>query len=161
MRIRQQGRFPRPAQTILLVCLYSAAWNAKVMAVTLPVLIGVYELLYHRGKGRRSRSVTISALGVITGAAVYLLQMQSFLNDLIYSLDWFNDGRTLALLAVLFAIAWLSRNRDLKFCWWFLTIGVVPIAFIAPSRAIRRLHPDGWAGHFPRDPDRKGGRPAS
>src|SRR5206468_2661151 len=105
------------------------------------VLVGCYELLYHPGESWRSRSVTLCAMGVITAAyilgitrgeeslvkiqgykpsfsaASYLLQTRSFLNDLIYSVDWFNDRRSLALLGALFAIAWLSRKRDLRFCW--------------------------------------------
>jgi len=116
----------------------------------------VYELLYHGAESWRSRIGAIGAMSVITAAYVvgttqgeeslvifqaykpivsaasYLLQTRSFLNDLIYSVDWFNNARSLALLVALFAIAWLSRNRDLKFCWLFLTIGVLPVAFIPP-----------------------------
>jgi len=54
------------------------------------------------------------------------------LNDLIYSFDGFDNARSLALLVALFAIAWLYRDRRLKFCWLFVTIGVLPIAFIPP-----------------------------
>jgi hypothetical protein len=156
MRIRQTTGAPRPAQVLLLVCLYIAALDSKEMAVTLPLLICLYELIYHAGESWRPRSATIGVMCLVTAAyifgttrgdesllnvqgykpavsaASYLLQTQSSLNDLIYSADWFNGGRTVALLTALFAVAWLSRNRDLKFSCLFLTIGVLPIAFIAP-----------------------------
>jgi len=154
--IRQRGGSPRLWQIALLVCLYVAALDAKEMAVTLPLVLGVYELLYHREESWRSRIGAIAAMSVITvvyvvgathgeeslvilqaykpivSAASYLLQARSFLNDLIYSVGWFNDARALALLVALFAIAWLSRNRDLMFCWLFLSIGILPVAFIPP-----------------------------
>ena len=154
--IRQRGRSPRLWQIALLACLYIAALNAKEMAVTLPIMIGLYELLYHPAERWRSRAATIGIMVVITvayvlgttrgaeslmifqeykpvfSAASYLLQTRSFLNDLIYSVEWFNNSRSVALLSALFAISWLSRNRDLKFCWLFLTVGILPIAFIPP-----------------------------
>jgi hypothetical protein len=156
MRIRQAGGVPRPWQIAVLVCLYIAALNSKEMAVTLPVMIGVYELLYHKAENWRPRIFTMGVLGAITAAYVlgatrgpgslvdlpgyrpvisvasYLRQTRSYLNDLIYSPNGFDNPRSAALLASLFVIAWLSRDRDLKFCFLFLTIGVLPIAFIPP-----------------------------
>ena len=156
LRIRQTGGVPQPRQIALLVCLYIAALNSKEMAVTLPVMIGVYELLYHKGENWRPRIFTIAVLGAITAAYVigatrgpgsladlpgyrpvisaasYVLQTRSYLNDLIYSENAFGNPRSVAALASLFAIAWLSRDRRLKYCCLFITIGVLPIAFITP-----------------------------
>src|SRR5262249_48827117 len=62
----------------------------------------------------------------------YLRQTQSYLNDLIYSTGYFDPWKSLAALAALCAVAWLSRDPRLKFCWLFFTIGVIPIGFISP-----------------------------
>jgi hypothetical protein len=156
LRIRQADRNPAPWQIALIACLYIAALNSKEMAVTLPVLMGVYELLYHQHDSWRGRIATLGVLGIITAAYAagitrgpgslanipaytmvfsatsYLEQTQSYLNDLIYSQNAFDSVRSLALLLVLFAAAWLSSDRRLKFCWLFITIGVLPIAFIPP-----------------------------
>ena len=61
-----------------------------------------------------------------------MLQTRSYLNDLIYSENAFDNPRSVAALASLFTIAWLLRDRRLKFCCLFITIGVLPIAFITP-----------------------------
>ncbi len=47
LRIRQQGRLLRRAEYLGILALLICALDAKEMAVTLPVLIGVYEMLYH------------------------------------------------------------------------------------------------------------------
>ena len=47
LRIRQQGRFLSPLEQLGFLGLLICALNAKEIAVTLPVLIGVYEVLYH------------------------------------------------------------------------------------------------------------------
>src|SRR5262245_38129491 len=73
VNIRQRGHSPQPSQIALLLCLYIAALNAKEMAMTLPVLIGCYELLYHLGESWRSRIPTICAMSVIT--ATYIVGM--------------------------------------------------------------------------------------
>src|SRR5439155_22196480 len=70
LRLRRRGGSPRLWQIAMLLCLHVAALDAKEMAVTLPVILGVYELLYHRAESWRSRIVTIGAMGVITAAYV-------------------------------------------------------------------------------------------
>ncbi|MFN7994907.1 MAG: glycosyltransferase family 39 protein [Bryobacteraceae bacterium] len=47
LRIRQAGRFLRPIEHVGFLGLLILALNSKEMAVTLPVLIGAYELFYH------------------------------------------------------------------------------------------------------------------
>ncbi|MBI2820555.1 MAG: hypothetical protein HYX73_11295, partial [Acidobacteria bacterium] len=46
VRIRQAGRWLRPAQWAWLCLLYLCALNAKEMAVTLPLFLGIYEFLF-------------------------------------------------------------------------------------------------------------------
>jgi len=51
LRIRQQDRLLRPIEQIGVLGLLICALDAKEIAVTLPVLIGVYEMLYHPPRG--------------------------------------------------------------------------------------------------------------
>jgi hypothetical protein len=48
LRIRQAGRIPGVRQTGLFLALFLCALNSKEMAVTLPVMLLVYEWIYHR-----------------------------------------------------------------------------------------------------------------
>jgi hypothetical protein len=48
LRIRQAGRLPGIRQTAFLLALVLCALNSKEMAVTLPVMLLVYEWIYHR-----------------------------------------------------------------------------------------------------------------
>jgi hypothetical protein len=47
LRIRSRGRLLSTGQTIVFLLLFLCALNSKEMAVTLPVMIVIYELLYH------------------------------------------------------------------------------------------------------------------
>jgi hypothetical protein len=58
IRIRQQGRLLRPIEQLAFLGLLVCALNAKEIAVTLPVLIGVYEALYYPPLAYRPRSLT-------------------------------------------------------------------------------------------------------
>ena len=55
LRIRQQDRLLRPVEQIGILALLICALDAKEMAVTLPVLMGVYEALYHPPPGYKPR----------------------------------------------------------------------------------------------------------
>src|SRR6185436_6356459 len=46
-RIRDTGSYPGLGQLVTLLALYMAALDSKEMAVTLPVMVAVYELLFH------------------------------------------------------------------------------------------------------------------
>jgi len=47
VRVRQQGMFPNGRQMGVFLALTVCALNAKEMAVTLPLVVGSYELIYH------------------------------------------------------------------------------------------------------------------
>ena len=156
VRIRQAGGYPSWGQTALVVCLYVLALNSKEMAVTFPVMIGVFELVYYGRGGWLLRNSVLYSIGILTAiyiavtsrgpdslvalpsyhphisAQAYLLTTRQYLNNLIYSVNGFDNVRTVALFSTLAAIAWLLRDRTLKFCWWFILIGALPIAFIDP-----------------------------
>ena len=57
IRIRQQHRLLRPVEQLGFLSLLICALNAKEIAVTLPVLIGVYEALYYPPPSRRPRQL--------------------------------------------------------------------------------------------------------
>jgi hypothetical protein len=58
VRIRQQGRLLRPIEQAAFLGLFVCALNAKEIAVTLPVLIGVYEASYYPPPAYRPRLLT-------------------------------------------------------------------------------------------------------
>ena len=47
-RVRSQGRLLRGGETALVVGLYLCALDSKEMALTLPIVLLAYELIYHR-----------------------------------------------------------------------------------------------------------------
>ncbi len=55
LRIRQQGRLLRPLEYMGVLSLLICALDSKEIAVTLPVLMGVYEALYHPPPGYKPR----------------------------------------------------------------------------------------------------------
>jgi hypothetical protein len=57
IRIRQQGRLLRPLEQLAFLSLLVCALNAKEIAVTVPVLIGVYEALYYTPPSHRPRQL--------------------------------------------------------------------------------------------------------
>ena len=48
LRIRQSGRMPAVRQIAVFLALFLCALNSKEMAVTLPLMLMVYEWIYHR-----------------------------------------------------------------------------------------------------------------
>jgi hypothetical protein len=50
LQIRENARYPGLRQSLILLTLYTAALDAKEMAVILPVIVLVYELVYHPPK---------------------------------------------------------------------------------------------------------------
>lgn len=65
IHIRQGGNLPRAWQTAALLVLYLGALNSKEMAATWPLILLLYELLYH-GLAALRRSWVISAAAVLT-----------------------------------------------------------------------------------------------
>jgi hypothetical protein len=51
VRIRNRGRLLGPGRTALFLALFLCALNSKEMAVTLPIMLLVYEWIYHRPEG--------------------------------------------------------------------------------------------------------------
>lgn len=79
LRIRQKGLALRPAQLVIFLSLYVCALNSKEMAVSLPVIVLLYEVLEYsrihawRQFAWRDCSVAVPALigGLITAIFIY------------------------------------------------------------------------------------------
>ena len=57
LRIRNRGKLLNLRQTILFLLLFLAALNSKEMAVTIPILLVIYEWIYHRPDGRSAAAL--------------------------------------------------------------------------------------------------------
>jgi hypothetical protein len=151
--IRSRGERPGPRQMALFLAIYWCALTSKEMAVTLPVVLLVYEWLYAKQADWRT-GVWAGALtlpivfGVLMGPnslvqnpeyrpelsvqRVTAFQMAA-LGDLFESWQFFTPGRVAGFWALLTVLAWMRRRRQLRFCWWFLLITPLPIEFL-PGR---------------------------
>ena len=61
----------------------------------------------------------------------YLDAFHLYLNPLLYQEHVFRDPNTIQLMLVLLALAVWRRSRPLLFAWCFLTVSLLPVAFIA------------------------------
>src|SRR5215467_752321 len=169
---RQEGRGTLTARQIaIFLILYICALDSKEMAVSLPVLVLAYEVLF---QGRRARVAPALAAGAVTLVFILgktigpgtLTTMDAykpvftwerfseantrFLNTLFYT-DVFTINRVLELWGVLLYIGlrnWGLKKFDPR--WLFLLIWVVvtplPLAFL-PNRGGATLYivAGGWA----------------
>jgi hypothetical protein len=155
LRIRESGAFPNWGQTAALTGLFVLAMGSKEMAVSLPLLLAVYEIIYHRAKGwTRWHFIWIggamAALFVIykiTGAHrmtanpyyaptfsvhSFMAAWKQYLDDLFYGAVRFNSFKVVLALALMLAFAALARRRELLFAWCFAVLAAAPILFIPP-----------------------------
>lgn len=157
VRIRESGRGLGFRELIILVLLFMGALNSKEMAVVLPAILVLYELLYHR-----SRPWMLRELGaiVLTGAmsAIYLLgklfgantlarfeayrptyTLQRYLEtsgiyagDLLLSPQPLTPAMTILFWAGLIAAAFLLRRRNMVFGAGFAFLSFLPLNFVPP-----------------------------
>lgn len=169
LRCRQSGRLLGRNQLLVLFALHVCALNAKEMAVTLPVLLWVYEWIYGGlpreawGKWLRDEGRG----GLLTGASVlpyvpvkllvagplmvhpwyrpvltlerYLHSSRNHVNDLFYARDWFDTQHVLLLWGLMLAIALVSRSKTLRFAWCMLLIAPLPVNFL-PGRGLTAIY---------------------
>ena len=204
IHIREKGVFLRPMQWVGFLALYVCALNVKEMAVTLPVIVLIYELLKYPGgvePPKFSRWVLRGAspalvAGVITAIYCYnkiygsgfvgnfsaqvvdyrtkatgldrgiaaLLEFYTpryswhrfiesnarYVSELFYLVPHVLSGEMLlAIWALLFAYAFLRRDRVLKLMAFWVVITPLPLAFIFPRGGGRLYIPlFGWAMIF-------------
>src|SRR5262249_12378340 len=114
VRIRRMGRAPGWREMLTIAALYCAALDAKEMAVSLAVVLLIYELVFHFGKGIEARTVLVTAAmtvvyiaGKLTGPdnllenpayrvsispGRYLDTFHLYLNPLLYQDHFFHDS---------------------------------------------------------------------
>jgi hypothetical protein len=156
----------------MVAALYVCALNAKEMAVSLPIMLAAYEMIYHGQTLRRlcheGRGVLVTGLltlpyvvGKLTGAGSlvenpayrltispghYLDTFHLYLNPLLYQEHVFRDSNTIQLLIGMLVLGLWTRSRPLLFAWCFLLVSLLPVAFIAHYAAFFLYLPmAGWS----------------
>ena len=165
IRVREKGPLLRPMQCMGFLALYICALNAKEMAVTLPVIVLIYEILKFPRFGewkefarRNWRSALPSLIaGLVTAvylygkthganslakANIYRLEYswhtftasnRHFINEIFYQLipNHIAPGVVLFIAwGLVFAYAFLRRDRLLKLMAFWVVITPLPLDFI-------------------------------
>ena len=161
LRIRQTGRYLNPGQLAAICLLFICALDSKETAATLPIFVGLYEIIYSPPKhwtwlrneargplvlsavllpfvfGRLAGSTGLVATHPLYRLDIspyrYLHAFHLYLNILFYQDHYFADARTLELLAGMAAIALLLHRKypHLLFCYAFILLSVLPFIFIS------------------------------
>ena len=184
IHIREKGLPLRPMQWVGFLALYACALNFKEMAVTLPVIVLVYELLkyYHEPERQKffrwivhdaSPALAAGAITaiycynkiygprswVVAGLEAYtphyswhrfIKSNEGFISELFYYLvPKSTGGVVLAAWGLVFAYAFLRRDRMLQLMAFWVVIAPLPLAFIPTRRgACLYLLLFGWAMIF-------------
>ena len=184
IHIREKGLPLRPMQWVGFLALYACALNFKEMAVTLPVIVLVYELLkyYHEPERQKffrwivhdaSPALAAGAITaiycynkiygprswVVAGLEAYtphyswhrfIKSNEGFISELFYYLvPKSTGGVVLAAWGLVFAYAFLRRDRMLQLMAFWVVITPLPLAFIPTRRgACLYLLLFGWAMIF-------------
>jgi hypothetical protein len=169
--IRARGRTPAPRDLLGIAFLYVLALDAKEMAVTLPLFLLLYEIVFHSAAlrhprvwiVREARAVWITGAitlvyiaGKLTGPGSlienpayalaispgrFLKTFHLYLNPLLYQDHWFHDSNTAQLLVGMLAFAVWRRSRVLLFAWFWLLLTILPVSFIAHYAAFFQYLP--------------------
>ena len=162
LAIRRRGGTPSWTQAGALSALYLCAFAAKEMAVTLPLFLLLYELVYHPPRAGSVRAWVLRLgrifvpLGIVTGALVLrklsgpgrmtdnpayhpriswdaLMEgWRHYLYDLLYGAFPLTNARVVLLWAALLLAALLVRRRSILFAWLIMLLGLLPVNFITP-----------------------------
>jgi hypothetical protein len=166
VKIRSTGEWPKTGHWMLIAICYAAALDSKELAVTLPIFVGLYELIYHApdslrkignwvwNEGRGCFILAICTLPYVwlkmsagglgqepeyaprLSALVFMHTFQIYLNPFFYLSHVLRGGSSMVLLGVLLLIALFSRQRHLIFGWFFLFLSVLPFIFIPHYAAL-------------------------
>jgi hypothetical protein len=148
--IRQKNRAPGIAESAALLALFVCALNSKEMAIALPAVLALYEVLYAPRRsvrliaitavmtvafmgGRAASMVSNPAYRPEIGLTRFLATTSHFLNEIFVLNDWFTPPIALAFCAALLIAALAAKSRPLIFAWAFTAITALPIAFV-PTR---------------------------
>jgi hypothetical protein len=174
LRARSQGRFPGAGELTACCVLYVAALDSKELAVSLPLFLLLYEVLYHgvgskdwryqakrwagvlatgmitlamiAGRVLRSELVTESAYKPKITAAQFMRTSLDFAGNLFCRPGAITPAVIIGIWIAMLIVAWLSRSTTLRFAWLFLMLSPLPIAFIDPRGLSQYYIPlFGWA----------------
>jgi len=173
LRARQQKRLPTATELALCSILFICALNSKEMAVTLPAVLLIYELVFYPPislfrwvlyEGRGALVMGAIALIFVIGIfddphslalvdpsyrpvftlARFMETSRHFLGDIFsYENDW-PAWTALSVWGALLLIAWRTRSKPLRFAWLFLMITPLPVAFLPHRGAAQYYIP--WFG---------------
>jgi hypothetical protein len=153
LRIRESGRRLRGREIAAFLALYVCALNSKEMAVTLPVVLLIYEWLYQDsvslrgviasallnfpyvyGKVLRPDALATSAgyRPELSWTRILDFQTRSF-TELFQQRSPLTADTVAWIWVALFYLAFRRRRPVLQFCWLFLAIAPLPIEFL-PGR---------------------------
>jgi hypothetical protein len=156
--VRKQDRWLTPRQLALFLVFYICALNSKEMAVTLPSVLLVYELLFvSPGSAPRAwlrrwtplASITLLTLpymaGKLSGSspligneayqlhlsqAIYFTTLAHYFSMLAQAPGVLTAGVCITVLLLLAAAAVLARERCLLFALLFTLIAPLPVLFV-------------------------------
>lgn len=168
MRCRDRYGSLNLKQSCVFLGLYLCALNSKEMAVSLPVVLVAYELLYHLPRRWKTAAPALAAIALtVVFMAVKLLGPGSlannegfqssytptrffetnirYLNEIFYA-DWFTPATVILAWAALLIVALIKWDRRLLLLWVWVVVTPLPIAFI-PGRGGACLYivAAGWA----------------
>jgi hypothetical protein len=159
-RIRAAGRRLTGRETAVFLALYLCTLNSKEMAVTLPVMLLVYEWIFVgkplrplwqwvRGPGRvivwagllnvvyiygkkfgENGIMKTSAYRPVFSRGRVLDFWERYLGDFFLNMPRFTLPAMLAVWALMTYLAWRRDRPILRFCWWWLVVTPLPIEFL-------------------------------
>jgi hypothetical protein len=162
IRVREQGEFPGGWALLTLVLLQIAALNSKEMAVALPLLVMLYEVIASPDARKRDFDphgwlapflmgiiVLIYVAGKIGGASAlsqsafyqpqisahkYIDSMSRYLDEILYRTHFFHGKLTVLFLCAGLAVALVLRSRLMLLGWLWFLVAFLPLNFI-PDRS--------------------------
>lgn len=166
-RIRARGLLPNWRQTAVVLLLYICALNSKEMAVTFPVTLALYELLFHPPPRFAPKAFLIA--GFLTAAYIAgktlgpdpliampgyrpVFTLEKFMHSvteniqtLFYLSHRFGSKQLLLSSAALLAFARLRKSAYVAFCVLFALSSELPIAFIGRAGSCLLIPLAAWA----------------
>ncbi|HVX65624.1 MAG TPA: hypothetical protein VHA11_03430 [Bryobacteraceae bacterium] len=151
IRIRRSGRTLRPREWAVFLVLYIFALDSKEMAATLPIAIGVFELVSLRAARNLLATLVTAAMaipyaiGKTTGAGVitanpqyqpeitwhhFLHAFRLYTNVLFYRESTIRGATVMLLLVVMLELALLARSQTMGYAWCFLIFSTLPFIFL-------------------------------
>jgi hypothetical protein len=159
IHVREQGRVPSARLLIVLAVLQIAALDSKEMAVTLPLILVLYEAFASPDARKRDFDphawvtlvllgfiVLVYVVGKVTGdstlsqnplyrpeisAHKYVDSMSRYLDEIFYGSHVFHGKITMLFLGAAFALAFILRSRFMFFGWCWFLVALLPLNFIA------------------------------